>query len=356
MAVKSSDQITIVDLTDAYSVILTNESHTFPGDTDSVNGTQTATTQIIAMCGGEQVAASVDAEKITCPTGVSASSDGKSPAPTITITATSSCTAGGTVTIPVVVGDGVTINKQFTFGIAFTGKTGATGKGIKSTATTYHLSTSGTTAPTDSDWSTTPLAPTTSQYLWTRTITTYSDNTTSTAYSVGGKVGAQGNKGADIKVSGTKYAYQLSTSGTTVPTDTWSDTPVAPTTTQYAWTRTTVTYSDGSTTTTYTVGGKVGAKGDQGVQGPQGNAGADAITLAITSSAGFIFKNSSIATTLTAHVYKAGAEVTGTALSALGTIKWYKDGGTTAVGTGSTLSISAGSVTNKATYTAQLEA
>ena len=43
MAIKSTDQITIVDLTDAYSVILTNEAHTFLGDTDSVNGTQTAT-------------------------------------------------------------------------------------------------------------------------------------------------------------------------------------------------------------------------------------------------------------------------------------------------------------------------
>ena len=69
-----------------------------------------------------------------------------------------------------------------------------------------------------------------------------------------------------------------------------------------------------------------------------------------------IFKNASIETTLTAHVYKAGAEVTGSALTALGTIKWYKDGGTTAVATGATLNISAGDVSNKATYVAQLEA
>ena len=75
----------------------------------------------------------------------------------------------------------------------------------------------------------------------------------------------------------------------------------------------------------------------------------------MTSSAGFIFKNSDIATTLTAHVYQGGAEVTGTALSNLGTIKWYKDSDTTAVGTGATMTIAAGDVDSKASYTAQLE-
>ena len=66
-------------------------------------------------------------------------------------------------------------------------------------------------------------------------------------------------------------------------------------------------------------------------------------------------KNTAIATTLTAHVYKGGVEVTGAALSSLGTIKWYKDGGTASVATGSTYTISAGDVTNKATFSAQLE-
>ena len=78
--------------------------------------------------------------------------------------------------------------------------------------------------------------------------------------------------------------------------------------------------------------------------------------MSITSSGGTIFKNTSVSTTLTAHVYKAGVEVTGDALTALGTIKWYKDGSTTALSTtGPTLTISAGDVTNKATYIAQLE-
>ena len=95
------------------------------------------------------------------------------------------------------------------------------------------------------------------------------------------------------------------------------------------------------------------------IKGQTGSAGADAITMSITSSAGTIFKNTAIATTLTAHVYKAGIELsssTNPTLASLGTIKWYKDGGSTAVGTGQTLTINSGDVTNKATYTAQLEA
>ena len=96
--------------------------------------------------------------------------------------------------------------------------------------------------------------------------------------------------------------------------------------------------------------GATGAKGDKG------DAGDDAITMVITSANGTIFKNTSISTTLTAHVYQAGVELTSTQIAALGTIKWYKDGSETALSTtGATLTISAGDVTNKASYVAQLE-
>lgn len=91
------------------------------------------------------------------------------------------------------------------------------------------------------------------------------------------------------------------------------------------------------------------------VQGPQGEKGADAIALAITSSAGTIFKNASISTVLTAHVYKGGVELTAAQIAQEGTIKWYKDGGSTAVATGTSITIGAGDVTNKATYIARLE-
>jgi hypothetical protein len=123
-------------------------------------------------------------------------------------------------------------------------------------------------------------------------------------------------------------------------------------------------YLNTSTYNTYrcTVGGAASAakwvyvSNIKGGKGDQGNPGADAITMTVTSSNGTIFKNTAITTTLTAHVYKAGAELDATAIAALGTIKWYKDGSTTALSTtGQTLNIGAGDIDSKATYIAQLE-
>ena len=47
MAIKSADQISIVDLTDGYSVILTSDGYTFPGSTSAAKA-GSCTTQIIA--------------------------------------------------------------------------------------------------------------------------------------------------------------------------------------------------------------------------------------------------------------------------------------------------------------------
>lgn len=64
------------------------------------------------------------------------------------------------------------------------GPTGASGKGIKSTAITYQLCASQTTAPTGTWLGSPPAIDIFKPFLWTRTVTTYTDNTTSTAYSV----------------------------------------------------------------------------------------------------------------------------------------------------------------------------
>ena len=82
-------------------------------------------------------------------------------------------------------------------------------------------------------------------------------------------------------VASTTVEYQASTSGTTVPTGTWS--PTIPTVAQgsYLWTKTTTNYTSGTPTVGYSVArmGVNGAKGDkgetgqtgpQGIQGPQG--------------------------------------------------------------------------------------
>ena len=91
--------------------------------------------------------------------------------------------------------------------------------------------------------------------------------------------------------------------------------------------------------------------GEKGDQGPQGDGG---LSMSITSNNGTTLRNNSGNTTLTAHVWQDGAEVTGTALAELGTITWYKDG--TATGTtGASITVAAADVANKAVYAAKLE-
>ena len=345
MAIKASNQITLIDLTDGYSVIMTNESHTFLGTTNSVSGTQTTTCMIQALCGSEQVSCSVGT--ITAPTGLSIVSDGKTPVPTLTITATSALTKSGSVMIPVLIGD-VTITKTFSYSIAFRGQTGANGSSvtITSTSVTYQVSTSGTVTPTGSWVTSVPTVPA-GQYLWTKTVVTYSDGKSTTSYSVS-RSGTNGSNGSSVTVTATSVTYQVGDSGTTAPTGSWVTTIPTVAAGKYLWTKTVVTYSDGKSTTSYSVS-------RNGTNGTNGTNGADALTLVVLSSNGNIFKNTNIATTLSAHVYKGGVEVTGSSLTALGTIKWYKDGSQTAVATGSNLTINPGDVNNYVNYTAQLE-
>src|SRR5699024_9802290 len=77
------------------------------------------------------------------------------------------------------------------------GQKGTDGNGIKSTSITYAQSLSGTIAP--SDWLDKMPEPKQGQYIWTKTVITYTDNSTSTAYSTAynAKDGAKGDKGED---------------------------------------------------------------------------------------------------------------------------------------------------------------
>ena len=142
------------------------------------------------------------------------------------------------------------------------GQTGSSGKGVKSTSVTYQASTSGVTTPSGS-WSETIPTVAAGQYLWTRTITTYTDATTSTSYSIG-KMGESGQNGNDGKgVKSTSVMYQASTSGVTIPSGSWVSSIPSVSAGQYLWTRTIITYTDNSTSTSYSIG-KMGEKGDVG--------------------------------------------------------------------------------------------
>lgn len=137
------------------------------------------------------------------------------------------------------------------------GTPGEDGRGIESTTITYQASTSGVDVPTGEWLSSIPNVPD-GQYLWTRTVITYTDETSTTSYSIGkiGNDGADGKPGADgVGIQSTEITYQASNSGTTIPTGEWSS--IIPSTTAdkpYLWTRTVITYTDETTSTAYAVG------------------------------------------------------------------------------------------------------
>lgn len=152
--------------------------------------------------------------------------------------------------------------------LAVYGNTGAKGdKGndgtsvtIKSQAVTYQASSSGTVVP-NGTWSQGIPAVTKGQYLWTRTVITFSNDVTSTSYSVGymgtnGQNGSNGSNGKDGNgIKSTEVTYQIWTNGTSTPNGTWV-TSVPDTTADkpYLWTRTVITYTDNSKSISYSVG------------------------------------------------------------------------------------------------------
>lgn len=81
-----------------------------------------------------------------------------------------------------------------------------------------------------------------------------------------GPQGVQGEKGKDgtsVTITNKSITYQLSTSGTTIPTGTWQTSPQTIPEGQYQWTKTSVTYSDGNKTESYSISyhGKNGSNG-----------------------------------------------------------------------------------------------
>lgn len=447
MAAKASCQVTIADITDAYSAVLTSETYTFMGNTSGAPIGSACTTQAMAYQGNIRCS-KVTIGTISCPTGISASvSNNGTASPTITFKTTAVISVACEASVPVIV-DGVTIYKKFSFAVAnqgagfgwniakntaelpigtgtwesgtwrlsgtgtiknvtlpdsplnnltkgilitrintsdqigfcqdkyagllkgeaytvsawvkcsekmavklqtywtgddssgisqsmtveankwthlsFTsepsssssrsiayiysqgGSVGATmyvcgvklekgtkatewtphpddlvgdtGKGIKSTAITYQASTSGTTVPTGT-WSGSIPTVSSGQYLWVRTIFSYSDDTTSTIYSVS-RMGTNGANGTNGKSIGSVVNYYLATassSGVTTATSGWTTAVQSVSAAKkYLWNYEVVKYTDGtvaSTTAPCIIGsyGDRGSKGDKGDTGSTGN-------------------------------------------------------------------------------------
>ena len=159
------------------------------------------------------------------------------------------------------------------------GLPGKNGVGIKNTTVTYGLSDNETAQPTN--WTANPPALVKGKYLWTKTVWTYTDDTSETGYQKtyvarDGNDGNNGIAGKDgVGIKKTTITYAVGTSGTTAPTTGWnSQVPNVPAG-QYLWTKTVWTYTDNTNETGYSVSkvGEKGEKGDKGERGAQGERG-----------------------------------------------------------------------------------
>lgn len=159
------------------------------------------------------------------------------------------------------------------------GLPGKNGVGIKNTNVTYGLSDNETAQP--ANWTANPPALVKGKYLWTKTVWTYTDDTSETGYqktyvAKDGNNGNDGIAGKDgVGIKKTTITYAVGTSGTTAPTSGWnSQVPNVPAG-QFLWTKTVWTYTDNTNETGYSVSkiGEKGEKGEKGERGAQGERG-----------------------------------------------------------------------------------
>lgn len=331
MAQRASDQLTLTDLTDGVSVILSSESYTFPGTTAAAIAGSTQT-KILALMGADVVAATVNVASIVKPTGVTVTSDNHVTSPTLTIGVSTSVTTAGSIEIPVVV-NGLTIVKSFSYSIAFKGTTGSPGAngvsptlvGLKNEAHTLVALANGNINGAS--------VITVDFYGYvgaTRTAVTAALGTLPSGMTAGTNTAGTASADGILKIN---VANAATLGGT--------DSGIVPITLTCNGIARVVNFS--------------WSKARAGASGSNGAAGAPAVTLEVTSSAGLIFKNTQVATVLTARVFQGGIEATGAALTALGTVKWYKDGTYLTGKDGASLTVTAGDVTERATYDARLE-
>lgn len=162
------------------------------------------------------------------------------------------------------------------------GLPGKDGVGLKTTTITYGISDSDTAMP--NNWSSQVPTLVKGEYLWTKTVWTYTDSSSETGYqktyiAKDGNNGNDGLPGKDgVGIRNTTITYAIGTSGTVAPTNGWSaQVPNVPAG-QYLWTKTVWDYTDNTNETGYSVAkmgeqGPNGDRGPQGLQGPKGDQG-----------------------------------------------------------------------------------
>lgn len=337
MGIKAQNQVTIIDITDAYSVILSNENQTFREvSLGSGTAAQTVETTVYSYRGSTNVYGYIDPDNLG---STHANSDGvyitvdspnTNPAQDLilTIHIPGGLINNGSIDIPIELyetnstsGTPLTeFTKTFSYSVARYGSTGAA-------AIIYELEYTGNLFNFDNESGTflspTSITITASSQEGANTKQAYTSGTiTVTPYT------ATGNPG---------QATSHSTSVTITPTVTSGE----PDYLYYI--------------TTLSVGGNIVDRQTIGMN-RQGANGENAYGIDITSSNGFTFKNTAISTTLTAHVYSGGVELTTSDLTAMGLqVNWYEGNSSTAVSTGMTKTYSAGSIQDILHVTAKLE-
>jgi len=147
---------------DAYTVILTNEAHAFPGSTTAALAGST-TTQVIAYKGATLSNATIGTVTGQVTGLTTAITNNSTTTATLTITVTTALTTGGTLTIPITV-DGKSFTKTFSWTLSLAGAQGSQGNqgtaGVSLTLVTpyFALVTTGAAAPTKPTQAT-PIAP-----------------------------------------------------------------------------------------------------------------------------------------------------------------------------------------------------
>lgn len=306
MAIKSSNQITITDITDAYSVILSSEAFTIAGGTSGATS-GSCKTSVMAMRGGTAVTPSVTQSDITFATATgtassvltaSVDSTTNPTIPEITFSIVSGQTLSETIeaTIPVKLANNtITITKKFSFGVAKTGEPGtpgatwASGTAITGTAATGNTGYAGKVGD---------------QYLNTNTWNVYTCSSTGTSttalWSLTGNI-----KGGNGTAGSVWYQGAGAPSSTTITTTV----------------KVNDQYLNTSTGDVY----KCTAQGNPGTWAQVGNikgiSGDDAILITITTDNGDCFKNSEGNTIMTPNVYVGGEAKT---LSTTSTVGKYK--------------------------------
>ena len=289
---------------DAYTVLLTNESHVFAGSTSAAIASS-ATTQVLSYKGATSQSATivsvngVAASTASTATGIAGLSfkcsalSGTSPTITFTCT-TAFVSPNGTIPIVIQVGS-ISITKMFTYSIAFKGATGGTGPASSSYWLISNASAVQKTANGD--------------VLFTPTTLTFT-----------GKV--KTGSGAPTDYAG-RWILAYSTDGSTYTnsyTSTANEATASITASDtYKSVRARMYLADGTTTL---LDEQIIPFVSDGEVGPIGPTGDDAVTFQIYSSNGYALSTSVPTITLQTFAYIGDVEITAGA-----TFQWYRHNG-----------------------------